>query len=143
MIGFFEYQYLKYKKSHLSNLVALARADGHVDDTEIKFLYAIGKKYGLKEKQIKDILEAKSSSKLEIPEKFYQRVGQLYDVVGMMMADEVIDKKEMEFCEIICQQMMLKPELIGEMVKIYERGGVQDFEEWENFVEKAKKYKAE
>ncbi len=143
MIGFFEYQYLKYKKSHLSNLVALARADGRVDDTEIKFLYAIGKKYGLKEKQIKDILEAESSSKLEIPEKFYQRVGQLYDVVGMMMADEVIDKKEMEFCENICQQMMLKTELIGEMVKIYERGGVQDFEEWENFVEKAKKYKAE
>ena len=140
MIGFFEYQYLKFKKIHLQNLVALARIDGHVDKSEIKFLREIGKKYGLKEKQISDILNAKESREFEISENFSHRIGQLYDIVGMMMADEVIDKKEMDFCEQICSKMKLKSELIHEMVKIYKRGGVEDFEEWEDFVEKSKKY---
>ena len=42
MIGFFEYQYLKYKKNHLKNLVALAAIDGHVHKNEIDYLYKIG-----------------------------------------------------------------------------------------------------
>ena len=62
MIGFFEYQYLKFKKNHLRNLVALAKIDGHVDDTEIEFLYEIGKKYGLKEKQISEVLASEEST---------------------------------------------------------------------------------
>lgn len=140
MIGFFEYQYLKYKKSHLKNMVALANIDGHVDDTEIKYLHEIGKKYGLKEKQILEILYSDEQYEIEIPEKFYQRVGQLYDIVGMMMADEVIDEKEMDFCEQMCEKMHLDTALIQEMVKLYKDGGVQDFEEWENFIEWAKKF---
>ena len=28
MIGFFEHQYLSYKKNHIKNLLALAKADG-------------------------------------------------------------------------------------------------------------------
>ena len=67
-------------------------------------------------------------------------MGQLYDVVGMMMADGVIDEKEMEFCEQLCEKMKLKTELIHEMVMLYKSGGVQDFEEWEDFVEKSKQY---
>jgi len=143
MIGFFEYQYLKFKKNHLKNLVALAKVDGHIDDTEVVFLHEIGAKYGLKKKQVQDILDSEDNFELTIPKKFYTKVGQLYDIVGMMMADEIIDDKEMEFCESMCKKMKLKPELIEEMVKIYKRGGVQDFEEWEDFVEESKKYTVE
>ncbi len=140
MIGFFEYQYLKFKKNHLKNLVALAKADGHIDETEVKFLHDIGRKYGLKKKQIQDILDSNEEYELQVPKKFYMKVGQLYDIVGMMMADEVVDEKEMDFCEQMCEKMSIKPELIREMVKIYNRGGVQDFEEWEDFVEESKKF---
>ena len=140
MIGFFEYQYLKFKKNHLRNLVALAKADGHVDETEVKFLHEIGQKYGLKERQVQEILESTDEHEIKIPKKFYMKVGQLYDIVGMMMADEVIDEKEMEFCHMMCERMSIKPKVIDEMVKIYKRGGVQDFEEWEDFVEESKKF---
>ena len=52
MIGFFEYQYLKFKKNHLKNLVALASVDGHIHEDEIAYLYKIGDKYQLKPQQI-------------------------------------------------------------------------------------------
>lgn len=140
MIGFFEYQYLDYKKSHLKNLVNLAKADGQIDKTEVEFLYEIGHKYGLKDRQIKRILEEKENIKSEIPVSHHQKVGQLYDIVGMMMADNIIDKREVAFCEELCEKLKLNSDLIQEMVDIYERGGVQDFEEWEQFLEKSKKY---
>jgi len=57
MIGFFEYQYLKYKKNNLKNLVAMAAIDGHIHEDEIAYLHKIGEKYQLKPQQIKKILE--------------------------------------------------------------------------------------
>jgi len=44
MHGFFEHQYLSYKKSHIKNLLALAKADGHVHAKEQKMLLKIGKR---------------------------------------------------------------------------------------------------
>ena len=53
MMGFFEHQYLSYKKNHIKNLLALAKADGHMHPKEEAFLYKIGERYGLKDRQVK------------------------------------------------------------------------------------------
>lgn len=140
MIGFFEYQYLKFKKNHLRNLVAMAAADGHIHEDEIKYLYEIGKKYQLKPPQIKKILEQKESIEPEIPEHHHQRVALLYDLVGMMMADNVIEDSEMDFCKKMFQKFGYKELLIDEMVDLY-RQGVDDTESWELFLEKAENYR--
>ena len=52
MRGFFESQYVSFKKRHLKNLIALAQTDGEFHDTEKNTIITIGKRYGLKEKQI-------------------------------------------------------------------------------------------
>ena len=39
MIGFFEHQYLSYKKDHIKNLLALAKADGFMHEKEEKMVY--------------------------------------------------------------------------------------------------------
>jgi replication initiation and membrane attachment protein DnaB len=72
MIGFFEYQYLKFKKNHLKNLVALAAIDGHIHEDEIAYLYKIGEKYKLKPQQIKKIIDQKDVTEPEIPEPHHQ-----------------------------------------------------------------------
>ncbi len=140
MIGFFEYQYLKYKKNHLKNLVAMAAADGHIHEDEIKFLYKIGEKYGLKPKQIEKILENPEQTEPEIPADHHQKVALLYDLVSMMMADNVIDDKEMEFTREMFNKFGYKELLIDEMIDLY-RQGVDDAEIWEEFLEKAEHYR--
>jgi hypothetical protein len=52
MIGFFEHQYLSYKKNHIKNLLALSKADGHMHEKEVDMLFKIGKRYGLKGKSM-------------------------------------------------------------------------------------------
>src|SRR3712207_1740437 len=47
MFGFFESEQNKKVRSHIHNLAALARVDGHIDEREMNFLVAVGKKNGL------------------------------------------------------------------------------------------------
>ncbi len=140
MIGFFEYQYLKYKKNHLKNLVALAAADGHIHEDEIAYLYQIGKKYQLKPQQIKRILEERESIEPEIPEHHHQKVALLYDLVGMMMADNVIEDSEMEFCKRMFHKFGYREILIDEMIELY-RKGVHDTDTWEEFLERSENHR--
>ena len=140
MIGFFEYQYLKYKKNHLKNMVALAAIDGHIHEDEIAYLYKIGEKYQLKPQQIKRILDHREEIEPEIPEHHHQKVALLYDLVGMMMADNVIEDSEMEFCKRMFQKFGYKELLIDEMIELY-RLGVDDAEAWEEFLERSENYR--
>jgi len=140
MIGFFEYQYLKYKKNHLKNLVALAAIDGHIHDDEIAYLHKIGEKYQLKPQQIKKILDERENIEPNIPEHHHQKVALLYDLVGMMMADNVIEDSEMEFCKKMFEKFGYKELLIDEMIDLY-RQGVEDTDTWEEFLERAELYR--
>jgi len=139
MIGFFEHQFVKFKKNHLRNLVALARIDGHLHDDEVKFLYKIGEKYKLKNWQIKSILEKENDAEILIPEDYKQKVGQLYELVGMMMADGVIDDREMEFCNLMVGKYGLKPGIIQKMIGYYQNGE-EEFKDWNTFLEESRKY---
>ncbi len=140
MIGFFEYQYLKYKKNHLKNLVALAAADGKIHKNEIEYLYKIGKKYNLKPQQIKKIIEQKETIVPDIPEPHHQKIALLYDLVGMMMADNIIEDAEMEFCNKMFKKFGYKETLINEMIDLYKLG-VDDTETWEDFLIKSESQK--
>lgn len=135
MIGFFEYQYLKFKKSHLQNLVALAKADGHFHEQEKEFLYKMGIKYQLKPKQVEKILASDEPVSLLMPDTFHQKVALLYDTVGMMMADGVVDEREMTFCRRMFRRFGFKDELIQDMVEACQKGNLDDLETWEAYVE--------
>jgi uncharacterized tellurite resistance protein B-like protein len=138
MIGFFEYQYLRFKKSHLKNLVALAKADGHFHEEEVKYLYKIGVKYQLKPSQIDRIVKSEEETELQIPKEFHKKVAFLYDTVGMMLADDVIDDREMDFCKAMFKRFGFDNSLIDDMIQAYKLGGLEDQEDWDNFLEKAK-----
>ncbi len=140
MIGFFEYQYLKFKKNHLQNLVALAKADGYFHKDEKKFLFDIGLKYKLKPQQVQQIIDSEETSEPIIPDNEDKKIALLYDTVGMMLADGVIDDREMEFCRDIFNRFGFREALINVMVETWETGAAEDPEQWETFVEKAMKY---
>jgi uncharacterized tellurite resistance protein B-like protein len=143
MIGFFEYQYLRFKKNHLRSLVALAKADGHFHDKEKDYLYRIGEKYQLKPQQIKRIIEEQGAADIQVPPDHHKKVAFLYDTVGMMLADGMIDEKEMDFCRNIFSRFGYREDLISTMISAHESGGLEEPMEWEAFVEKVKDAKHE
>lgn len=141
MIGFFEHQYLSYKKNHLSNLIGLAKADGHLHEDEERLLYKIGLKYGLKDRQIASLVRSEKKIELQIPESHDQKMNQLYDLVMMIYADGIVEDSEIEFCEELMVKFGLNKDVVRWLIQIFEKGKPPTDEEWEELKkEAAEKY---
>jgi uncharacterized membrane protein YebE (DUF533 family) len=138
MLGFFEHQYLSYKKNHIKNLLALAKADGHMHPKEEKLLYKIGKKYGLKDRQIKELVDSKEKFVMNVPDNHNDKMNLMYDLLLMVHADEVVDKNEIEFCENAVKQLGMKKELVKWLLKMFDDGEPPRGTEWEEIKQEAK-----
>ena len=131
MIGFFEHQYLAYKKKHLSNLLALAMADGQLHKNEEALLFKLGEKYGLKERQVSNILKSKKKVELYVPKKDEEKMDQLYDLLTMVYADGVVDDNEVTFCKDVVNRFGYRPELVDKLIDLFKKGDPvpQDWDE--------------
>jgi uncharacterized membrane protein YebE (DUF533 family) len=138
MIGFFEHQYLSYKKNHIRNLLALAKADGHMHEKEEKLLFRIGKRYGLKDRQVRTLMESNEKFKLNIPDNHNDRMNLLYDLILMVYADERVDKSEIAFCEDVVKRFGMKKELLKWLFKEFEKGTPPPPDEWDEMKKIAK-----
>lgn len=137
MIGFFEHQYLSYKKNHIKNLLALAKVDGHMHPKEEALLFKIAKRYGLKDRQVKELINLEEKFSVNVPDNHNDRMNLLYDLVLMVYADDVVDKHEIEFCEQAVKQFGMKKELVKWLLSEFERGTPPPADEWEEIKREA------
>ncbi|MDQ3394639.1 MAG: TerB family tellurite resistance protein [Bacteroidota bacterium] len=140
MNGFFEYQYLSYKKKHMMNLIALARTDGDFHEKEMEILFKIGKRYRLKAKHINALLEVVENDQEVVHGQHEQYMEQLYDLVEMVLADGVIAEEELEFCEKMIHSMGYNKDLLGYFIDFVQLG-LKDSESWIDFKEEAMNHK--
>jgi uncharacterized membrane protein YebE (DUF533 family) len=138
MIGFFEHQYLSYKKNHIKNLLALAKADGHMHPKEEALLYKIAKRYGLKDRQVKTMVDAAEKFEVNVPDNHNDKMNLLYDLVLMVYADDVVDKHEIQFCEQVVKSFGMKKDLVSWLLNEFERGTPPPPDEWEEIKRVAK-----
>jgi uncharacterized tellurite resistance protein B-like protein len=138
MIGFFEHQYLSYKKNHIKNLMALAKIDGHVHQKEQKLLFKIGKRYGLKERQVRELIESKEKHKFIVPDNHNDKMNLLYDLLLMIYADDVVDKHEIEFFEAAVKKFGMKKEMVKWLLGVFRKGTPPPADEWIEIKEEAR-----
>lgn len=140
MIGFFEHQYLSYKKNHLYNLIELARADGSFHDDEKMLIYKIGERYGLKDRQIASMISANKSTGPNIPKTHEGKMNQLHDLLLMVHADGVVDEVEVVFCEGMAEYFGLRKEIVKWMLQFFENEKRPGIEEWGKIIEASRKF---
>jgi uncharacterized membrane protein YebE (DUF533 family) len=138
MIGFFEHQYLSYKKNHIRNLLALAKVDGHVHEKEEKLLYKIGKRYGLKDRQVKELVDSKEKFTMNVPDNHNDKMNLLYDLLLMIYADDVVDKHEISFFEDAVKKLGMKKETVKWLLKVFEKGTPPPADVWTEIKQEAK-----
>ncbi len=117
MFGIFENDEAKKIKTHLTNLGALAKIDGHVDSTELNFIVAIGQKNGLKPEEVKTIVANADALKFEMPKNDSDRFDQIFDLVEMMLADGIVDDNEMDFCIEMATRLGFRKAIVGVLVR--------------------------
>jgi uncharacterized tellurite resistance protein B-like protein len=139
MIGFFEHQYLSYKKNHIKNLLALSKADGHMHEKEVEMLFKIGKRYGLKDRQINTLIDSNEPYEINVPDNFHDKMNVLYDLVLMVYADGVVEKKEISFCEDVVKKFGMKKGIVKWLIDdVFAVGTPPPPDEWAEMKEVAK-----
>ncbi|MCC9165765.1 TerB family tellurite resistance protein [Pontibacter harenae] len=117
MFGFFESEETKRLKSHITNLGALAKVDGHVDQQEMEFIVAIGQKHGMKKSDVQSLLANSETIEPQMPANDMERFDQIYDLVEMMLADGIVDENEMAFCVTMATKLGFDTSIVGVLVR--------------------------
>jgi uncharacterized membrane protein YebE (DUF533 family) len=122
MFGFFENEQAKKIKSHLSNLAALAKADGHIDAREMNFIIAVGKKNGISASDVQALVSGSKTADSHLPTNDSERFDQIFDLVDMMLADGIVDETEMDFCIMMAEKLGFRKAIVGVLVRKISQG---------------------
>ncbi|HEY8400630.1 MAG TPA: TerB family tellurite resistance protein [Cytophagaceae bacterium] len=117
MLTIFDTKKEKVQKSHLRNLVALAKADGIISDSEVELVFKAGKKSGFTTEEIADILEDAESIEFKAPLNDADRFDQIYDLVELMLADGNIEDEEMDFCIDLALKLGVRAAIANVLVR--------------------------
>jgi uncharacterized tellurite resistance protein B-like protein len=118
-MGFFNFksQSQKERESAVKNLIAVMLADGKIEDNEKVHLGRICQRYGITDKQFKEILQKPQDIKFTVPQDPNARMQQLIDIVWMMMIDGHIDQREMDMCIALAVNMGFRPSAVPQLVQ--------------------------
>ena len=122
MFGFFENEQAKKIKSHLLNLAALAKADGHIDAREMNFILAVGKKNGISTSEVQALVSGSKGGNSDLPTTDSDRFDQIFDLVDMMLADGIVDENEMDFCIMMAEKLGFRKAIVGVLVRKISQG---------------------
>lgn len=134
MTSFFEHQKLSFRKNYLRNLIQLASADGHLDDTEKQVLYEIGALRKLKNWQIDELLTDGTHFEVFIPDSFLNKMNLLFDLMRLIYADGVVETQEVAYIKHILSAFNLPPNVIAELLIMF-KNGTPTTEVWREFTE--------
>jgi hypothetical protein len=117
MFDFFESKEAKRKKSHIKNLVALAKLDGHVTKEELGFLLKIGDRNGVKNDDVKKMILRTTTVKVTKPANDSDRFDYIYDLIEMTLVDGVMDEDEIDYCVDMSAKLGFRPAISGVLVR--------------------------
>ena len=122
MFGFFQNKQAKRIQGHLQNLAVLAKADGHIDDREMNFIIAVGKKNGMSADKVKALVSGSKGMSSDLPTNDSERFDQIFDLVDMMLADGIVDDTEMDFCIMMAEKLGFRKAIVGVLVRKISQG---------------------
>ncbi|WMJ73079.1 TerB family tellurite resistance protein [Cytophagaceae bacterium ABcell3] len=117
MLTFFETKKTKHQKSHLRNLIALAKTDGFMSDSEIEYIFRVGDKMGLKYEDTQAVLEDVSVYDFVKPSNDDERFNEIFNLVQLMLVEGKIEDAEMDFCIEIARKSGVRPAIAGVLVR--------------------------
>lgn len=115
-IDLFKSRESREKLSHLKNLVAVAFADGKLEDNEMAALATVMARDGLTPSDLERCIKKPQGIKFLPPETPGQRVVYLKDMVLLMMCDGNIDDKELALCKATAIALGFKHEVIDAII---------------------------
>lgn len=108
---------LQKLSSHFANLCQLALADAVINKKEADYLNGLCKQYGISKTQFDEIMDNAYSIEFVSPETPLARLEQMYDLVRMVLMDEIIDERKVQLCVKVAKNLGFGPQVVGDLIK--------------------------
>jgi uncharacterized membrane protein YebE (DUF533 family) len=103
------------KKRYLYHLIAVANADGNINEKELNYLRNKASELGLTPEVLDQLIQESNNISLPMSEGVAERMSYLEDCVKMATADGVIMDSEKAFCKKICNLLGLEEGYLEEL----------------------------
>ncbi len=123
---FLEFFTSSKNKKHLSNLLSLAKADGFFHLNEYEFLLVVARKYGISVEYLQKMQKNEKAYQYHLPKDSLERFHYWYDLMNMVLADNVIHEKELEYCTEMAKVFGYKPEAISITLQRIQEGSTHE-----------------
>jgi hypothetical protein len=94
ILNVFDHPGKKHNKEYFVQLVRSAKADDIIQNSELELLHRLGTKLGFTEPEIINLIAETDKYDYIPPYELAKRFEQVYEVVGMVMADGKVDDNE-------------------------------------------------
>jgi uncharacterized tellurite resistance protein B-like protein len=133
ILNVFDHPGKKQNKEYFIQLVRSAKADDIIHNSELELLHRIGNKLGLTEPEIINLIEDTDKRDYIPPYELAKRFEQVYEVVGMIMADGKVDDNEMRLVTGFAVKSGFSDEEIPGMISLLINGKKEGKDEEELF----------
>jgi len=136
---FFEEKITRLNEDHIRNLALLAKVDGYVHEDELDLLYKIAERLNYDRAEVNRLVNSMNEYRPRIPVLYSQRLGQLFDLVMMMLADGRIQETELRFCKNLAKHFGFKASIVKAIINYSLEEEANEYD-WMDFAEECKKY---
>jgi len=90
----------RIRKEHFIHLVQVARMDDKINQAELELLHKEGKKFGLTDPEIDEIIKSEKTHYYDPPYSLSDKFDQLYNITKMILADDIVTEGERKMVKI-------------------------------------------
>ncbi len=112
-------------ESNLKNLIALASADGKVDESEMYVIRDAAKLAKVSDERLEELLEVGADFIHVIPEREEDRETQLIQMLSLAIADGEFTSDEYELCKTVATRLGFTQQELDMIIKLSFQGEIQ------------------
>ncbi|MBG0858760.1 MAG: hypothetical protein IQL11_04595 [Bacteroidales bacterium] len=128
----------RVNKEAFVNLVQVSKTDGKINKEEMELLHKEGRKFGLTDPEIDKLIHSERHHSYHPPYSLDEKFEHLYNVAGMILADDVADQKELKMIRRFAIEAGFRDDVIDKLLDLLLEG-VRKGEDEEKLLHQFKK----
>jgi uncharacterized tellurite resistance protein B-like protein len=130
----------RVNRDHFLHLVQVAKADGVITETESNLLHRQGKKFGLTDPEIEQLIETEAGHNYHAPYSLEDKFYELYNIGQMILADKIVAETERKMMKRYAIAAGIKDNSIESLIDLLFKGIIEVVDEEDLFKEFKKIY---
>ena len=137
---FITYHGKRINREHFLHLVRVAKIDGKVKESELELLHKEGRKFGLTDPEIDQLINSEAAHNYHPPYSLKDKFEELYNIAEMILVDEVVTDSEKRMIRRYAIAAGFSDDVIDGLLNILLEGVVKGEDEEKLLKEFKKKY---